>query len=206
MIINVDLDCTLNNLVDVWCATLNKIYGTNVLSDDITDYKIQKFFPTLSEEQIYKPLYSENFWIGMSPLYHSQKCLKKLYEDKHDINIVTATHYTNAKVKVEWIQKHFPFIHWKKINIIHDKSRFSGDLLIDDCFDNLIGFTGEKLLYTQPWNNKYTVSDIQSLGITRVNSWDEIYELIPKPYPCGKNKKAFDFECLNCDLNCYKII
>lgn len=186
--------------MSVWCDTLNSIYGTNILCEDITDYRIQKFYPMLNEEQVYEPLYTDSFWNKTTPLSGSQECLKKLYDDKHDINIVTSTHYTNAKVKIEWIKRYFPFIHWKKVNIVHEKNRFIGDLLIDDHIDNLIGFEGHKFLYTQPWNKKYSYRDLGFLNITRVNNWQEVYASIPKPFPCGKNKTKFDFECLNCDL------
>lgn len=198
MQINIDLDCTLNNLVNVWCETLNNIYGTNVLYEDITKYDIQEFFPSLNKEQVYNPLYLESFWSKTKPIEGSQEFLKKLYDDKHDIDIVTSTHYSNAKVKIKWIMEYFPFIHWKKINIVHDKKKFAGDYLIDDYIDNLIGFKGKRILYTQPWNKKYSSSELDMLNITRVNNWEEIYKIIPKPHPCGKNKKTFDFECLNC--------
>lgn len=195
--IYVDLDCVLNNLVDVWLDELNELYHIRVKYDDITDYDITKFFPTLKEEEIFMPLYSDKFWLKTVPTQHSRKILKRIFEDKNnEIIIASSTHYFNAKIKSLWLKEYFPYIHWKNIYFIHDKSKLIGDILIDDWIDNLINFKGKRILYTQPWNIKYDNLVLQNLGIVRVDNWLEIDKLLNDRKKCNKSK--FDFGCLEC--------
>ena len=191
-----DVDCVLNNLIEIWIEVLNKTHNLNVKYEDITDYDIKNFYPTLTEEQIYAPLYEEEFWKQTQPLHNSQVVLNKIFENNHDIKIVTSTHYKNLEFKIDWLKKYYPFLHWKDIWVVHDKSRVTGDIIIDDCWDNVINFNGKRFLFNQPWNEKYKDLDLQ-FCITRINDWNEIENLIYKNSFCGKDK--WDFECLECD-------
>lgn len=53
----VDMDDTIENLLPAWAEWLNKKHGTSVNADDITGWDIQKFFPTLTKDEVYAPLF-----------------------------------------------------------------------------------------------------------------------------------------------------
>ena len=194
------MDGTISTLVDTWIDELNQTHNTHVLITDIKDYEIEKAFPLLTKEQIYKPLCSDDFWRKVKPIPNSQKYLKKIIDDGNKGKIVTATHYASYKVKVEWILEYFPFIHWKDIIVAHDKSMIKGDYLIDDCYDNLIGGDWKKICFNQPWNEKY---DDKKHDVIRVHDWKEIYELSKSIHTsCVYNKLNVDsgcFKCINCN-------
>ena len=56
-----DADDTIENLYETWVNYLNFQYGTNVAASDVVDWDISKFFPELTKEQIYAPIYDKSF-------------------------------------------------------------------------------------------------------------------------------------------------
>lgn len=58
----VDMDDVLECLVDAWCEELNRRHGTSVTTEDVDDWAIAKFFPTLTKEQLFAPLSEPSFW------------------------------------------------------------------------------------------------------------------------------------------------
>ena len=63
----VDMDDTIENLLPAWAEWLNKKHGTSVKTDDITGWDVQKFFPSLSKDEVYAPLYEDEFWGTVQP-------------------------------------------------------------------------------------------------------------------------------------------
>ncbi len=47
----IDADDTLWSLIDPWTVALNEKYNLNVKSEDITDWDICRFYPTLTKEE-----------------------------------------------------------------------------------------------------------------------------------------------------------
>lgn len=52
----VDMDDVLENLVECWVDELNKKCGSSLCEEDITDWRIAKFFPSLTNEDLFSPL------------------------------------------------------------------------------------------------------------------------------------------------------
>lgn len=77
----VDMDDTLEELLVAWVAWLNKTYQTTVNAHDITDWRVSKFFPMLTEEEVFAPLSIEAFWKTVTPEPQAQYYLNKLIED-----------------------------------------------------------------------------------------------------------------------------
>lgn len=63
----VDMDDTIENLLPAWAEWLNRKHGTSVKPDDITDWNVQKFFPSLTKDDVYAPLYEDEFWGTVQP-------------------------------------------------------------------------------------------------------------------------------------------
>ena len=171
MKILIDLDCVCNNLVEEWILYLNNKYNLNVKYEDITNYDITLAFPTLTKEQIIEPLISQCLVDKYKPIKDSQKYLKRLYEDGHEIRFVTASHYECMKNKCEWMLKYYPFIKYTDIWMIHDKQWIDADVLLDDCIDNLVNGKYLGVCYSQPWNQTYNKK-------LTINNWKEFYNLI----------------------------
>ena len=107
-----DADDTIENLCETWVNYLNCRYGTKVAADDVVDWDVSKFFPELTKDQVYAPIYDKEFWKLILPIKGCYKILSEVNK-KHDLYIVTATNYQTCDTKVERIIVDlFPFLQW----------------------------------------------------------------------------------------------
>ena len=99
---------------------------------------------------------------------HSQEVMDALNK-KYEVFIVSsAMEFPNSlPEKLEWLNEHFPFLHWKQFVFCGRKSVVHGDYMIDDLPHNLETFNGEKLLFTAPHNMQFN-------HFTRVTGWKEV--------------------------------
>ena len=176
----IDMDDTIEDLVPAWVAWLNKKYGLMVDYNSVYDWNMSLTFPQLTKEQIREPLSLEDFWKTVKPKPDAIKYIQKLLEDGYKIKIVTASYYNTLTYKVEHVLfKYFPFITWEDVIVCYDKSIIKGTCLIDDGFHNLIGFSGNRILFDTSYNKKY---DERKFNMIRVFSWEAIYEYITGRY------------------------
>lgn len=176
MTILIDLDDTIESLGTAWCHRLNEQYGTNVSYEDITEWDVAKFFPDLTRNKVYKPLHDEDFWDTVKLKEGAAEFIEKLFNEGHEIYIVTSSYYDSIKPKFEKIiRKNMPFLSWSNIIVCKNKYMISGDVLIDDGVHNLLRGNYKKILFTAPHNKSY---DAGANGMDRVYSWNEAYELI----------------------------
>lgn len=57
----IDMDDTIEKLVPEWIRYLNKKHGTNVQYEEVTDWNIDKFFPTIKPTEVFEPLFDNDF-------------------------------------------------------------------------------------------------------------------------------------------------
>lgn len=169
-IILCDADDTIENLCETWVAHLNKEYGTKVDSNEIVDWNVSLFFPTLTKAQVYDPIYDKNFWRKIDPLDGCYDVLKQI-NDQDELYIVTATNYQTCDTKVERILEMYPFLKWSQFIITERKQLVRGDYLIDDGVHNFEGGTYKGILMSRPHNQLF---DADAAGLIRVHEWDEI--------------------------------
>ena len=173
----VDLDDTLTNLIQVWVEKINQKFDTNVKFEDIADWDIAKFFPSVPKQDIFKVLSDKSIWNEVTPLAYSQEYLQKLKDDGHEILIVSASHYKDIQDKYEKIiQKYFPFIDWKDVVVTSRKELIQGDILIDDAIHNVeMSNHRYKFLMDCSHNQEFDCNKNKTL---RVYNWVEIYDII----------------------------
>lgn len=195
MVVLTDMDDVMTNFCEVWIQVLNDTYGTSVKHSDITDWKIQQFFPELTKEEVFGPLARTDIWDLMKPIEDSVDVLKTLQGEGHTLYIATSSNYKNIKEKIDkLVNRYFPFISHKGVIMLQNKQLLRGDVLIDDGMHNLEGGAYHKILFTQPHNRKYKVCEPFAEGvaekdlapyvsqsdsdIVRANNWQEVYQLI----------------------------
>jgi 5'-nucleotidase len=108
----------------------------------------------------------------MSVNENAQEVMKQLNEKFEVFIVSSAMEFPNSLTeKLEWLNEHFPFLHWKQFVFCGRKSVVHGDYMIDDLPHNLETFNGDKLLFSAPHN-------LQFNHFKRVNGWNEVRTLL----------------------------
>ena len=172
----IDIDDTIENLCETWVDWLNKQYGTSVQYNEITEWNMSKFFPNLTKEQVFEPLYNPKLWDYVQPKPGAVEYVKKLIAEGYNVYLCTTTDYRNVRPKFEKIiQKHFPYINWNQVIIARRKQMINADVLVDDGVHNLENGNYIKILFTAPHNRGY---DAEAHGMYRADNWEQVYSQI----------------------------
>lgn len=176
LIVLVDMDDCIENLSLAWSEYLNHKHRLNVPYETVNQWDVSKAYPMLTREQVYAPLYEDDFWDWVKPIDGAAEALIKLKEDGHDVLIVTASTYITIKVKMEKVLfRYFPFLTWDDVILTSRKQLIAGDVLVDDGIHNLYGGSYKKILMSAMHNLSLDESEV---GAVRVNSWREAYDEI----------------------------
>lgn len=176
MKILIDLDNVLINTGEAWVERLNHVHHTTVKYDDIVDWDITKFFPSLTPEEIYKPLRDPCLWRSVKPIDGAATTMKRLIADGYDLYIVTASSPDTIGIKYNLVIKDFyEFIDMNHIIVTSSKQMIKGDVLIDDAPFNLEGGEYAGILFDAPHNRGYAEL---SNGFVRAKNWDDVYKAI----------------------------
>ena len=178
LVICVDVDSVLNDLMEKTIVMYNNRYNAKLSIEDFTDYDIFKDLAYDDAEKFIALWYEEELWNALEPRNGSQRGIKKLVDDGHDVYFATATHPKNFAWKVEWLQRYFGVVPSKNIICICNKGLLNCDVLIDDYAENLLANKlCHRVLFDCCWN-KHVRDDIHL--ITRAHNWDEIIEVVNK--------------------------
>lgn len=172
MIIMCDIDGVLNNLTQAAIDIYNEHTGGNLKMDDITSYNFEECLPVDVTSKILGLFKLKEFWSNLYPVEGSQKYLRQLIKNGHQVYLATATDPINFEWKCQWIRQYFNFIPMDNIIRIMDKSLLKCDIMIDDCLDNLTGNICERICLDYPYNRDS--SKDYSYDIYRANNWRDI--------------------------------
>ncbi len=178
MTILVDMDDTIEQLLQAWVREINKQYDQHLAYEDVLTWDISEVCPELTKEQVMAIPFQPGFWRTVDPVPGAAEALQRLMDAGHEIFIVTATYPESVPEKMnDLLFKYFPFLTWDQVIITRNKQMIRGDVLIDDGIHNLVGGDFVKVLMTAPHNKNY---DAEANGMIRVNNWTEIENLIPR--------------------------
>lgn len=173
-ILFVDCDDTIENFCEVWVKELNKKYNMDYSTEDITEWDIQKYYPSATKKELLEVANSAKFWDKVKPKQDAIVYLS-LLQEYFDIYIVTSGSYKSMYYKVpKIIKKYFKFIPEQNIICCTDKHLLKGDYLVDDNPANLIdGNPSYKgILYSAPHNRHV---NCEVYNIERVDNWKDIF-------------------------------
>lgn len=168
--IGIDLDTTLNNLLDVWLTRYNIDYKDNLTVEDILTWDIVKYVKPECWRRIFDYPAEDGFFRRLDIQPNARDVIKTL-QQFYDIYIVTAYNYKICKDKVEWVMEHLPSINIENIIFCNDKSKIDLDYLIDDRDINITGFKGHGVVFDMPYN-RHLGNDY-----TRVHNWTDVAQL-----------------------------
>ncbi len=172
MIVLVDMDDVLEELAIGWTRYLNDKYHLSVTEGSVADWDIAKYFPTLTEKQVYDAEFDDHIWDFVDVTPGAVEGVQELIKDGHEVFIVTATRYETMKYKMDTLLfKYFPFLDWGQVIVTENKQLILGDVLIDDRPHNFMGGVYEKILFDRPHNRSF---DENEVGAKRVYNWTEV--------------------------------
>ena len=176
MTILVDMDDTIEQLLEAWVKRANEKFDRNVTLDEITGWNVAAPYTGLTRKQIYDVIYEKGFWKTVRPMPGAAEALEYFMKKGHEVFIVTATEPEHVEEKMNGLLfRYFPFLTWNQVIITGRKQMIRGDVLIDDGIHNLEGGQYRKILFTAPHNRFY---DAEANGMTRVTIWEEVVAII----------------------------
>ena len=176
MIILIDMDDTIERLLEHWVDLVNEKYERNVTCEDVVEWDVSKAFPGLTHREAYEVLLDDEIWKGVEPIPGAAEAMKRFQERGHRVLLVTASPFESIRGKMEYLlQSHFPFLTWDDVIVTRHKQLIRGDVLIDDGFHNLLDGEYRKILVDAPYNRQF---DAEAHGMIRVSSWEEIERVV----------------------------
>lgn len=164
--VGIDWDDVIADLNPIACEMKNQREGTNLSSEDITDWDTAEgtFWDIYHEPELYA---------RQTVTSEARKFIETL-RTMCEVFIITRPFPEIYSIRREQIHKFFPeFDEWHII-ITDDKTGYDFDYLIDDSINNLIMSNSKnKILWSQPWN---VSCDDKSL--IRCDTCQEILDII----------------------------
>lgn len=180
----IDLDETICS--PSYLEEVNKYMKTNYCYEDIHTYFVEDIIPEEQREKFLDYFYKNvNVYENAYVFPHAIEVIQKLNE-VYDVYIVSAfvdkrrpiESSIMSKYKYDWIVKNLPFIDPKKIILTGSKDVILCDIKIDDKVGNLKGYGETKLLLDHLHNRKFSLEELDALGIKRVYNWEQIEEIL----------------------------
>ena len=163
---------------------INKYLNTNYTEEDFQDFYMQDIIS--DKEAFFKWFKNYNMYDYSTFISDVKEVLEDLSK-KYEIFIGTSYIIKDIikdtgfllEQKYNFLVEKFPFINPYNIVFLGNKSVINCDIKIDDRIENLDG-AKTKLLFTA-WHNKNISQDeLDKKGITRVNNWKEIKDILLK--------------------------
>ena len=175
LVVLVDIDNILNNFSEVCIRLFNKNHNTEHKLENITTYDLCSSFNYDDRDDfINNYLLSEEVSKQCTPLKNAVKYLEMI-NNVCSVYIVTARDWKQLTNIMDWFNKYFPFIKDTQLIRCVNKDRIRGDILIDDNLDNILNFSGGRILFDYGWNRN--VEDVTHF-INRVHNWEECWNII----------------------------
>ena len=165
MVLFIDMDEVIADTYMAHIEIYNREFGEKLTVEECAGSEVWTMVPEERQKSVWHHAEREGFFKDLKPIADSQEVVRAL-TDKYDVFIASAAmQYPNSlKEKSEWLDKYFPFIHWRNRILCGDKHILKGDILIDDRSYNLEQFNGRSLLFTSPHN-------VNTNGYERLLSW-----------------------------------
>ncbi|NHF59192.1 HAD hydrolase-like protein [Flavobacteriaceae bacterium TP-CH-4] len=168
MTLFIDMDEVIADTYMAHIEIYNKDFDGSLTVEECMGKEVWQCVPEEHQKSVRDHAKQEGFFINLKPIKDSKEVLQALHE-KYALFIASAAmQFPNSlREKSQWLDEHFPFIHWKNRILCGNKHILKGDLLIDDRSYNLDSFDGDTLLFTSPHN-------IHSNGHPRAKNWLEV--------------------------------
>lgn len=167
MRILVDMDEVMADAISRFIDWYERDFGVRFKEEQFMGSKLANVVPEEHRQTVLNYPHQPGFFKDLPVIDGAKEVLAEL-NDRHEVYIASAAMEFKHSLyeKYEWLDEHFPFIHWKRRILCGDKSVLKGDVLIDDHDFNLSVFSGRPVIFTAPHNIHFTQYE-------RINHWKE---------------------------------
>jgi 5'-nucleotidase len=160
MRILIDMDDVMADAVERFFEWYERDFGVRYTKADIHGKKLYEIVPPENKQAVLSYPHQEGFFKDLPVMENAKETIEAL-NNMHEVYVVSAAMEFKYSFldKYEWLDKHFPFIPWKRRIFCGNKHLIKGDVLIDDHDFNLSVFTGKSIVFTAPHNVHYTAYD-----------------------------------------------
>ena len=194
MVLSLDIDCILNNLVEVVVKHYNLISGDHLRVENITDYSVAKFIKPEYIDQLYLLWTDPLVWHEVE--WYVDWVAAMIEHNFAEIYFVTATRPSNIGAKFQLLYKaiyreveHMTEQEVKTyveshLVVCQNKQLIRADVIIDDAFENLQLYRPDvwNILLIKPWNKelafKYYIDKKRINNLLMCNSIDDIIKCL----------------------------
>lgn len=195
MIINIDIDNTVNDFIEKFVFYLNGVQSRlepisytfynpspEINTEDITNYRL-KISTGVSDEVLETLFFRNNaFYETLEPLENAVETIKELVERGNTVRFVTAIRYDVVQARIDFIKKYFPFIDPDtQLIVTNNKEAIYADIVIDDCLDNLKNVNKDcrYIVFSQPWNkNVHAIPVVGYPIVLKCSNWYEVHSTL----------------------------
>jgi 5'(3')-deoxyribonucleotidase len=165
MRILIDMDDVMADTIERFLEWYERDFGVRITKADLHGTKLHAIVPEERRKIVKEYPLQKGFFKDLPVIENSREVIKEL-NNRFDVYIASAAMEFpfSFEDKYEWLDRHFPFIHWKRRIFCGDKSILKGDVLIDDHDFNLSVFDGRRIMFTASHN----VADTK---YERMNNW-----------------------------------
>jgi len=174
--IYVDMDDTVAVCDGVLLERYNNMKSCH--GEKLTPYHLLPPYNMLSKEVrrlLESYLAEPGFFSNLPVVEGCKQVLLDWHKEGNFIYFVTKPFYPSKTCfsdKLEWVERHFPWLGKHRVIFIQEKSLLYGDVIIDDRYSFMLGFKGKRILF-----DLYARKD-QFKGVEIATTWEEVRKLI----------------------------
>jgi len=156
MVIKVDIDSVIRDTpAQMLMVYNNSIYAEKKLSfEDLKSYDVNVSFPGLTNaEDFFFNLHAETVFVKAKCCKNAKEGLQLLKDKGATIRIVSLQYKHNMLRTIQWLVRNA--IPFDELCFVESKDSVDGDVLIDDCPQNLYKCVGKREIcycLNAPWN------------------------------------------------------
>jgi len=161
----IDMDEVMADVIPKFEKIYEREMGRKISREE---YWGRKIYESPEAKHLRDFLHEKGFFADLPVMPDCIDVIQELME-RYEIFIVTSAmeFKYSFEDKYNWLQKNFPFIHWRNFVFCGQKGMIKGDYMIDDHVRNIESFKGHGLLFTASHN-------IHEERFTRVNNWEDV--------------------------------
>lgn len=153
MRILIDMDDVMADAVARFLEWYERDFGIRYTKQDLVGTKLIDIVPEEHRGIVKNYPHQKGFFKNLPLIPDSREVIQELYNN-HEVFVASAAMEFRYSMdeKFEWLENHFPFIHWRRRIFCGDKHLLKADVLIDDHDFNLTTFEGRAIMFTAPHN------------------------------------------------------